>query len=324
MRRFLGWLVHPITMIVAVQIAWTLALVFWILFFLRRYRQIVELARSTGLRTQDLISWAPLVVGILLLVLIFAGTLALILSLARQAIVNRQMRNFLSFVSHELRTPLTSIRLSLETMRDNELDAGQEAEFIEDMIQDTDRLSRQIGGVLDASRLQRRRMPLRRELLDLDHFVQEYAAQRGPSVTSGGHALVVEKAKPVSVMADPDGLRAALDNLVRNAERYSPKGTRISVSVNEDGPWAEIRVRDRGIGIDPRERRKIFKLFFRGASAQSRSGRGSGLGLYIVKGIVGLLGGKVEVQSEGPGKGSTFTIRLRRAGAAEPDEGNGP
>ena len=128
MMRFFRWMLHPVTMIVEVNIAWTVALVFWILFFIRRYRQVEDLALETGLRPQEVVSWAPLVIGILILVFIFAGTIALILSLARQAIVNKQMRNFLSFVSHELRTPLTSISLFLETMRDQEVDPVKQKE----------------------------------------------------------------------------------------------------------------------------------------------------------------------------------------------------
>ena len=314
MKRLLRWIAHPVTLIVVVNIAWTVALVFWILFFIRRYRQVEDLALETGLRPQDLVSWAPLVFGIVLLVLIFAGTVALILMLARQAIVNKQMRNFLSFVSHELRTPLTSISLFLETMRDQELPPSKRNEFVENMLSDTDRLSRQIAGILDASRLEGRKMPLRKQLLDLERFVREYAAQKGARVASGGHELVLENTALCTVVGDREALASVLDNLVRNAERYSDEGTKITLSLTDSGKWAVVEVADQGIGIEPKERKKIFKLFYRTASGQRASGRGSGLGLYIVKGIVGLHRGKVVLRSDGPGKGARFAIWLPKVG----------
>ena len=312
MKRIFKWLLHPVPMIVVMNAAWTVALVFWILFFIRRYHQVEALALETGLRPQDLVSWAPLVIGILLLVFIFAGTVAITLALAKQAIVNRQMRNFLSFVSHELRTPLTSISLLLETIRDQKLSVTQEKEFVDNMLQDTQRLSHQISGILEASRLERRQMPLRKQLLDLEPFLREYVVQREPTVASAGHELVVDETSSCYVVGDREALRSALDNLVRNAERYSGEGTRITLSLTEKGKWAVLEVKDQGMGVERKERRKIFKLFYRAPSGQGASSRGSGLGLYIVKGIVVLHRGKVVVQSDGADKGASFSIWLPR------------
>ena len=303
-------LIHPISLIVVVQSAWTLALVFWILFFVRRYHQLTELAGSRDLPIEEVISWAPLVVGIVLLGLIFAGTLALILWLMRQFLINRQMRNFLSFVSHELRTPITSISLMLETLRDNPLDAGQRSEFIDNMLQDTDRLSRQIVLILDASRLEHHSLPLRTTALELDRLVSRYAESRGSSPAAAAHELKLGENMPCVIHGDADLLNTVLDNLVNNAERYSPPGTPITLSVSEDGKWALLQVRDQGMGVDRAERNKIFKPFYRGASAHGVMRQGSGLGLYLVKGIVSMHRGTVDVISPGPGMGSTFRVRL--------------
>jgi len=312
LQRLWRIIIHPISLIVVVQSAWTLALVFWIIFFLRRYNQLAEFAKTKGVRIQDLVSWAPLVVGIVLLALIFVGTLALILWLTRQFLLNRQMRNFLSFVSHELRTPITSIRLILETLRDNPLDAEQRTDFIDNMLQDTDRLSRQISLILDASRLEYRRLPIRRETLDLDRQIKRFAETRAASLAVGGHELCLGEIRPCVVRADRDLLHTVLENLVNNAERYSPAGTPITISALEEGKWALVQVSDLGIGIDPRERKKIFRPFYRGLSARSSARRGSGLGLFLVQGIVTMHRGKVEVASAGPGRGSTFRVWLPR------------
>jgi len=310
MKKFLKILVHPVTMITMVQVTWTIALIFWILFFIGRYNQVVELARSTGARPQDLVSWAPLVIGILLLVFIFGGTLVLTLYLSRQYILNRQMKIFMSFISHELRTPLTSIRLLLETMRDNELDPDQEAEFIENMLLDTDRLTRRIGSILNASRLERRLLPMRTEVVSLELLVERFLESRRTAIESAGRQIVTRDLSPVAVLGDPEQLEIVLGNLLSNAERYSPPGTDITISLSALGRWAALTVQDEGQGIARSELRKVFRLFYRAESSEGSIQRGSGLGLYIVKGIVEQHHGKVSVRSQGPGKGTTFSVQL--------------
>ncbi len=310
MRRPLVWVTHPVTMIVAVHLAWTAGLVYWILFFLERYRQVRELAAQTGAGTQDLLTWAPLVVGIVLMGLIFAGTVALTLMLAKQAIINRQMRDFLSYVSHELRTPLTSISLTLETLRDHQLSPEQQRAFIDAMLEDTGRLSRQIGGILQASRLQRGRQPLRRELVQLDRFLKSFVAGRRGATRKETHRIEIVKLDYCSVLGDKEALRTVLENLVQNAERYSPAGSVIRLGVADCGSWAILSVEDEGIGINKKELKKVFNLFYRAEEGRAMSRRGSGLGLYIVKGIVTLHHGRVRVYSEGPGKGSRFEVLL--------------
>lgn len=310
MNKFFKTLIHPITMIAIVQVAWTVGLIFWILFFIGRYNQIVELAQSQGVRPQDLVSWGPLVVGIVLMVLIFVGTLVLILNLSRQYILNRQMKIFMSFISHELRTPLTSIKLLLETMRDNELNSRQEAEFIDNMLQDTDRLTRRIGSILNASRLERKLLPMRKEFLSLDDLVTRFIEGRRPSLESAGYRIEKTEMQPANVLGDREQLETVLGNLISNAERYSAVGSTISVSVEAIGRWAVVMVRDEGQGIPPKERRKVFRLFYRGESGGNSLKRGSGLGLFIVKGIVEQHHGRVSVMSNGPGTGSCFIVKL--------------
>lgn len=309
-RYLYSWIWHPITMIVAVNVAWTVALVFWILFFQRRYNQVSQLAQITGMRVQDLVSYAPLVLGILLLVFIFGITVVMTFFFARQAVANKQMRTFLSVVSHELRTPITSIRLFLETMRDHDVEAEKRSEFIRNMLQDSERLSRQIGGILDATRLDQGTMPIQKRALGLRHFMDEFVQQRRPSVESQGHKLILNDVPDCTISADPDALMSVLDNLVRNAERYSPESTDITLSMKVEGKWAKVTVTDQGIGIDKNARKKIFKPFYRTMAGRSKSSKGTGLGLYIVRGIIALHGGKVTIKGHGEDKGASFTVWL--------------
>jgi signal transduction histidine kinase len=216
----------------------------------------------------------------------------------------------MSFISHELRTPLTSIRLLLETMRDHQLDPGQNAEFIDNMLQDTDRLTRRIGSILNASRLERKLLPMRLEFLTLNELVSRFVESRRPAIESGGHQISFQGTDPVHIIGDREQLETVLANLLSNAERYSPTGTEIKVTVRKTARWAVLKVADKGQGISPGERRKVFRLFYRGETDENSPKRGSGLGLYIVKGIVEQHHGRVSVQSKGPGTGSCFTVRL--------------
>ncbi len=316
-NRIIRAIFHPVPLIIGLNITWTCTLLFWIFFFLGRYQQVIELAEDKGLSTQDLVSWAPLVLGILLLAAIFGGYIILTFLLAKHAIVNKQMKNFLSVVSHELRTPLTAVQLYLETMRDRDLEREQRKVFVNNMLVDVQRLSQQVSSIFDATRLEHGRMPLRKEKLELAGFVEKFVEQKlqtQPSTTDG-HQLIVE-AKECEVFADPNALDAVLNNLVRNAERYSPSGTEIGLRVTPTGKWAVLQVTDQGIGLEKKEQTRIFKLFYRAAAGSKASSKGSGLGLYIVKGLVQLHGGRVTAQSEGSGKGTTFSVRLPRIDSA--------
>lgn len=307
-----SWVFHPITMIAGVNITWTVALLFWIFFFLKRYRQVTELAEQSVKTTVDFESWIPFVLGILLLVALFFGTIVLTLQLTRQAYDNKRIRRFLSAVSHELRTPITSIQLFLETMRDHELTPQEEKVFVEKMIQDVQRLSYQVSGILDATRLEHGRMPLRTEPIDLVAFVREFMHERQHPVGTAKHHHEISSSVGGTclVEADRTALQTALENLVRNSELYSPIGSTIAVSVRRQGRWAIIDVVDEGIGIEPGELKSVFRIFFRTAAGKRSSSKGSGLGLYIVKGIAALHRGKVTVRSEGAGRGACFSFWL--------------
>jgi two-component system sensor histidine kinase SenX3 len=158
---------------------------------------------------------------------------------------------------------------------------------------------------------------MRREVVELDELARRYVEKRMNAPVPPAHELRLGDLAPAAAPGDPDLLLTALDNLVNNAERYSPAGAPITVSVVNKGKWAVLKVRDQGAGVTRRERRKIFALFYRGAAAAKSPRRGSGLGLYMVKGIAAMHRGKADVLSDGPGAGSTFRIWLPRVGRKE-------
>src|SRR5262249_12277671 len=117
------------------------------------------------------------------------------------------------------------------------------------------------------------------------------------------------------VLADAEGIRTMIDNLLDNALNYTPPGGRVTVRVSTEGEWLQFEVKDTGVGIAREHQARIFERFFRVDKARSRELGGTGLGLSIVKHLCQIFGGSVSVVSQ-VGQGSTFTVRLKRAAVA--------
>jgi K+-sensing histidine kinase KdpD len=234
---------------------------------------------------------------------------------AAQAAV-RQREQFLAIASHELRTPLTTVKgysqLLARQARQPALDREQVAGLAEQLQRQVARLEALVADLLDASHLQRGHLDLHPEPVDLvalarqvlDRF--EYAPERTPR-----HVLALDAPAPVTGQWDAGRLDQVLTNLIANALKYSPLGGEVRVGVYRRGDWAELTVRDQGIGIPADEQATLFEPFARGQDARQYA-RGAGLGLYIAAQIVERHGGTVAVHSQ-PGAGSTFTVRLSLA-----------
>ncbi|WP_051392920.1 sensor histidine kinase [Glycomyces arizonensis] len=218
----------------------------------------------------------------------------------------RRMREFIADASHELRTPLTSVRGYAELVRANpgmpEADRQHYIGLIEEAAK---RMGLLVGDLLHLARLDQER-PVEVEPVDLAVLGHEAVA---------AHAVVAEdyefefKAVPGAstvVVADRARMRQVLDNLLSNAVRHTPPGTRVTVELLSDADCVVLRVADDGPGMDAETTERVFERFFRSDSANHP---GSGLGLAIVSTIVKAQGGTVSVRSA-PGEGTVFTVRL--------------
>jgi signal transduction histidine kinase len=219
--------------------------------------------------------------------------------------------DFVSLVSHELRTPVTSIRMFIETLALGRVkDPAQTQQVLQLLTQETERLSTLVERVLDWARLESGRKVYHPEVLPVpavvDAAVSAFRAQR----LEGEMQLSVdlpEQLPPVQV--DKEAISGALLNLLQNAYKYSKEDKRISLTVRARRKWVDLTVEDHGVGIAPRDRRRIFERFYRVDNLLTRKTEGSGLGLAIAKHIVEAHGGRITLKSE-LGKGSRFTIQL--------------
>ncbi|WP_426733014.1 sensor histidine kinase [Myxococcus faecalis] len=232
--------------------------------------------------------------------------------LYREARLSRMKTDFVSLVSHELRTPLTSIRMFIETLALGRLkDPAQMQEVLTLLTRETERLSVFIERVLDWSRIEGGRKVYQREPLPVmdvvDTAVSAFRAQR----LEGGVDLKVDVANDLPrVDVDKEAVAGALLNLLQNAYKYSgPADRRIQLSAQRSGRWIDLTVEDNGVGIAPKERKRIFERFYRVDNLLTRKTEGSGLGLAIARRIIEAHGGSIAVKSE-LGRGSRFTIHL--------------
>jgi two-component system CheB/CheR fusion protein len=223
----------------------------------------------------------------------------------------RRREQFLAMLSHELRNPLAAI-LSATRLLDNGAwpdEAGHEASRVVE--RQANHMARLLDDLLDVARITRGRITLRNERLDLRDATQSAIEALGPFMEEHQTQLVTDiDPEPIPVFGDPARLQQIQANLLSNASKYSPHGAAVRLEVRRDGDRALIRVSDSGRGIEPDILPRIFDLFVQGRQSIARPEGGLGIGLTLLKSLVELHHGTVDAHSEGPGRGSVFTVRL--------------
>jgi PAS domain S-box-containing protein len=218
--------------------------------------------------------------------------------------------DFVSFATHQLRTPLAGIKWLLELAgQEGEL-TGEAASCVADAAASCQRLIRLVNDLLDASKLERRKVPLNLGPVDLGSLTSEAVKEVRSLLDAKGHRIrLAGPAEGAIVRADPQLLRQVLLNLLSNAIKYTLPSGAIEVRWAAEGALASWSIRDSGVGIPRDARRRLFEKFFRAENVLTLETEGTGLGLYIVKLIVEQHGGGIRCESE-EGRGTTFTVEL--------------
>jgi signal transduction histidine kinase len=268
-------------------------------------------------------SAARYVMGLSLQQWFYALSLALVLGLTffgahllwrdtrRELRIAELRSQFVSSVSHELKTPLTGIRMLAETLQmPGMADSQMHAEYLDTIVGETERLTRLLNNVLDFSKIERGQKNYHMQITSLTDVLRSAArTMRFPLAEQGFefHLEVSDDVPPLSI--DRDAIEQAVLNLLSNAMKYSGENRVIDLRLKAEDGRARIEVVDRGIGIPPEERKRIFEKFYRVQTPENRAISGTGLGLALVAHIVEAHGGSIEVESA-VGKGSTFAISL--------------
>lgn len=226
---------------------------------------------------------------------------------------DRRKDHFLAVLSHELRNPLMPVRNSLYVL-DHVVPGGEQARRARDVIgRQIDQLSRLVDDLLDITRIGRGKIQLQRQRVELNGLVQRTLEDHMTLLEGGGiEVALTPAAEELFVDADANRVAQVLSNVLQNAAKFTPRGGRVSVTVGADEERGEavVAVKDTGVGMDETLLRRVFEPFVQADATLDRSGGGLGLGLALAKGLIEQHGGSIGVRSDGPGRGSEFTVRL--------------
>jgi two-component system, OmpR family, sensor histidine kinase CiaH len=222
-----------------------------------------------------------------------------------------QQENFIHAVSHEFKIPVASIKLYLETMASQKIDKDKCLSLVPRMLDDCRRLELLVDNVLEAGRLTRQSHHLKLSPANLSADLAEYFEELHPLAERNRLKLTTDIEPDICIRSDYQAMRRVISALVDNAIKYSPETRReLTITAKRVGNQCQLVFADRGVGIEPHERSRIFDRFYRTGMESTRSVKGTGLGLFLVKEIVAEHGGSVEVNSDGLDCGSTFVITL--------------
>jgi PAS domain S-box-containing protein len=224
---------------------------------------------------------------------------------------DRRKDEFLAILSHELRNPLAPIRNALELLDNPACDAKMRGGATRVIHRQVDQMTRLVDDLLDVSRITRDKIELRKRDVELASIINSAVETSRPAIEAAGQQLgVLLPKQPVWLHVDPTRLSQAFANLLNNAAKFTPARGRVRIEAKIDGPEVVVRVSDNGVGISCEALAYVFEVFRQVDHSLERPQGGLGIGLTIVRRLVELHGGTVNAQSDGPDKGSEFTVRL--------------
>ena len=226
--------------------------------------------------------------------------------------IDRLNSEFVSVASHQLRTPLTAIKWIMEMVLDG--DAGEvtadQREYFEQVYESNERMIRLVNDLRRVSQIEMGRITVKPKPRDLVQLARKIIQEMEPTVTERGQTITLEcDGSLPKIPFDPEYIRQVIQNLLSNASRRTPAGGEIKVRIYKKGKDLVFMVSDTGYGIPANQQPQVFTKFFRGNNIVQKQTEGTGLGLYIAKGMVEASGGKIWFDSE-ENKGSTFYFSM--------------
>lgn len=235
------------------------------------------------------------------------------LSRTKEALIlaDRQKDQFIATLAHELRNPLAPVASAMQLISMSGSTDPQVLWALDVVNRQTHSMARLIDDLMDVSRISQNKLMLRRERVELETVLRDALDITRPLVEQRGQRLdIVLPEEPVLLNGDATRLSQVFANLLDNAAKYTEPGGTLGLSVQVDAQAVVVRVADSGIGIAPENVGRIFDLFSQVRTSRDRGKGGLGIGLSLVRQLVGLHGGTITVDSEGEGRGSVFTVRL--------------
>ena len=310
-----GSIFYHIIVFVVAQIIWFSLFGLWIYWYVNNYFLFNAVGDKLSPQTiSGSTNIFALVSGLVLLVMLSISMSLIFIYLNRQMSINRLYDNFISNVTHELKSPLSSLQLYLETMRKRDISLDKQNEFYVLMLKDIKRLGRLINSILYMSSFETAKVAKKvshdYHVYNADSVIRNVLNEILKEFDFSIKTVEIKGYLHCKCVVDINWLEIVFRNLINNAVKYSPRPPEINIRFSLGTKYFYIEFSDKGIGIAPRDQKKIFNKFQRIDNPISPNVKGTGLGLYWVKDIVEYHGGKISVYSEGVNTGSTFKIAL--------------
>lgn len=271
---------------------------------------LIDLTRSSEMADSQITKRVFMIIGegSVFLVLLLFGLFKIKSSIRKEIKMARQQQNFMLSVTHELKTPIAANKLYLQTLlKQLSLTEEKRAEITQKAIDETNRLELLVEQILTASRLEQGKMVLHPELIDPETFFTELIAIQQKRFPAFSFQLELQAVKPL--YTDRLVFSTVCNNLIENAWKYGQTAAGVTIRVFSEAQSLIVQVRDYGKGIDSRQEKYIFKKFIRLENEETRSTKGTGLGLYIAYEFSKALNGNLRlIKSDGPGACFELTI----------------
>lgn len=246
--------------------------------------------------------------GSIFFLVTIAGAIFVYRTVNRELRLSRQQQNFMMAVTHELKTPIAVAKLNLETLQRRKLDDTQQQRLINNTLDETNRLNILCNNLLISSQIEAGGYVMTGEDINISELVNNTVKDFKTRFPQRVFSCDIEK--DIFVHGDNLLLQIAINNLVDNAIKYSPKENAVAISLVRDSIHAVIQVKDEGAGIADAEKKKIFEKFYRVGNEATKRAKGTGLGLFLTRKIIIGHRGRIYVKDNSP-KGSIFTIELK-------------
>lgn len=308
------WFIHPIFIFALSTITLAISLFLYIYWYVRVSENLNTVIRRYQLDANQFFearTWVVILILSILVGVILSGILIIFIYNLKTLQLYRLQRTFINNFTHELKTPVTSLKLYLETFAKHELPREEQLRYIGFMLQDAERLSANINSILNLARIESGHQHGKPEPVDLPETIRQF-------IVSNRHIFSncqIQVEHPPGVAVVYPVIASLFDmllmNILTNACKYNTSDRpRIDITFERNRKSLLIRFADNGIGIPPSECKRIFRKFYQARREGSVPVGGSGIGLYLVQQIARLHRGKMVAQSEGPQKGSVFTLIL--------------
>ena len=245
--------------------------------------------------------------GITFFLLIIAGAVFVYRAVRRELKISEQQQNFMIAITHELKTPISVAKLNLETMQKRKLDEQQQQRLLQNTLQETNRLNALCNNMLLSSQIEAGGYRITNEETNISELIG--TCVHDFTIRYPQQKIESEIAPNIFIDGDRLLLQILVNNLIDNAQKYSPKDSPLTISLSEKNNRIILQVKDTGKGIAEAEKEKIFNKFYRIGNTATKSAKGTGLGLYLVKKIATQHNANITVTDNNP-SGAIFTVTL--------------